>query len=130
MRGWDLDKLWDLNYQDKVSDGSDKPVGRLIAYPVQALFVRNVFFTFSEWENHAKYIQQQIQAGGSVGWGPFSLGGSYSHGSEKRDTQFHTEGGGITIPGLQLIGFINNLVPKCPNLHPDIKPEQLVGGEQ
>jgi hypothetical protein len=30
---------------------------------------------------------------------------------------------------MQLIGFVNNLVPKSPNLHPDVKPEQLVGGE-
>ena len=51
MRAWDMGKLWDLNYGDKkVSDGKEKPVGRLIAYPVQALFVRKAFFTFDEWE--------------------------------------------------------------------------------
>ena len=41
--------------------------------------------------------------------------------------KYHMEGGKLTIPGMQLVGFINNLVPKCPNLNPDIKPEQLVG---
>ena len=131
MRGWDLDKLWDLNYgKTKVSDGKEKPVGRLIAYPVQALFVRNAHFKYDEWENHYKYMKKQISGGGSVGWGPFSVGGSYSRGSEKRDFEAKAEGGGIRIPGIQLIGFINNLVPKCPDLHPDIKPDQLVGGEQ
>ena len=57
-------------------------------------------------------MNKQIQAGGSVGWGPFKVGGSYSRGEEKRDFKFNGEGGGISIPGMQLIGFINNLVPK------------------
>ncbi len=38
------------------------------------------------------------------------------------------EGGRLTISGMQLVGFINKLVPKCPNLNPEISPDQLVGG--
>jgi len=129
MRAWTLDKTWDLNFDKKVSDGAEKPDGRLVAYPVTALFVRNVDFKFAEWDNHTRYAKSQISAGGSVGWGPFHVGGSYSHGSERRDTQWHDEGGGIAIPGMQLVGFINNLVPKAPNTNPEIKPEQFVGGE-
>jgi hypothetical protein len=129
MRGWTLDKLWDLNFDKKVSDGGEQPVGRLVAYPITALFVRNVRFTLAEWDSRSRYVQQQIQGGGAVGYGPFFIGGSYAHGSVTRDAQFHTAGGSIVIPGMQLIGFINNLVPKCPNPNPEIKPEQFVGGE-
>jgi hypothetical protein len=63
-----------------------------------------------------------------VGWGPFAIGGSYSHGSERRDVSFHNEGGRFEIPGMTLIGYVNNLIPKSPNTNPDIKPEQFVGG--
>lgn len=135
MRGWTLDDLWDVNFdQKKVSDGGEKrsdqkPEGRLVAYPATALFVRNVRFKFDEWNSQSQYMNQQISTGGAVRWGPFMAGGSYSRGTQTRDAKFHVEGGEVVIPGIQLIGCINNLVPKCPNLSPTIKPEQLVGGE-
>jgi hypothetical protein len=128
MRAWTLDELWHLNWDQEVSDGKDKPMGRLVAYPVTALFVRNVEFTLAEWDDHSRYFNESMKGGGSVGWGPFSIGGSYSHGTETFDFNYHTEGGTVKIDGIQLIGFINNIIPKAPNLNPDIKPEQLVGG--
>ena len=126
MRGWTLDKLWDLNFKKKVSDGAPNPTGRLVAYPITALFVKDVEFTFDEWSSQSQYINSKVSGGGSVGWGPFRVGGSYSHGSERRDAHFHPEGGKIKIDGMQLIGFINNVVPMCPNTNPDIKPNQFV----
>jgi hypothetical protein len=128
MRGWTLDKLWNLNFDKTVSDGAEKPTGRLVAYPITALFVRDVKFSFSEVESHARYANTQLKAGGSVGWGPFSLGGSYSHGSVESSSGYHGENGRVEIKGLQLIGFINNLIPKSPNPNPEIKPDQFVGG--
>lgn len=133
MRGWTLDKLWDLNYDKKVSDGGEgktdeKPDGRLVAYPITALFVRNVVLKSDQSESHMDYLKKEISAGGRVGYGPFSVGGSYSHGNEKRDFTAHAEGGAVNIPGMQLIGFINNIIPKSPNPNPEIKPEQFVGG--
>ena len=129
MRGWTLDDMWNLNFDKKVSDGKDKPDGRLVAYPITALFVRNVRFGFKEWDSHSRYAQSKVKGGGYVGWGPFHVGGSYSHGSERHDTAFHNEGGAVEIPGMQLIGFINNIIPKSPNPNPQIKPEQFVGGK-
>jgi hypothetical protein len=130
MRGWTLDQLWDLNYNKKVSDGGegkDKPEGRLVAYPITALSVKDVVLTSDQSQDQMNYINSQIKAGGCAGYATFFLGGSYSQGSEKRDFKSHAEGGALHIPGIQLIGFINNLVPKCPNPNPAIKPEQFVG---
>ena len=83
-------------------------------------------FTFDEADSQSKYINSKVSGGGSVGWGPFQVGGSYSHGKEKRDAKSHAEGGSIKIDGMQLIGFINNIVPMCPNTNPAIKPDQFV----
>ncbi len=127
MRGWTLDELWKTNYgAKKVSDGKPAPNGRLVAYPVTALFVRNVVFKFDEADSQLKYINSQIKAGASVGYGPFHVGGSYSHGKEKRDIAEHKEGGEIRIDGMQLIGFVNNMVPNSPDTNPALKPEQFV----
>ncbi|MDH3779436.1 MAG: hypothetical protein OES15_01135 [Nitrosopumilus sp.] len=131
MRAWTLDKLWDLNFEGKkVSDGEIQPQGRLVAYPVIALFVRNVSFTFDDAEEEIKALKEKIGGGGSLGWGPLKIGGRYEKGKETKDVHSHTENGEVKIDGLQLIGFINNLIPKAPNPNPDISPEQFVGGEQ
>jgi len=132
MRGWTLDDLWYINFKDpndKVSDGKEpRPEGRMIAYPVSALFVKNVNFYYDEAERHLKYASSAISAGGAVGFGPFFLGGDYSGGSgDSNDTQVKKIDGGYSIPGLQLIGFINNFVPKCPNPDPSLKPTDFVG---
>lgn len=135
MRGWTLDELWNLNFSGKkVSDGGEgspgaKPEGRLVAYPITALFVRNVSFKSDDWESQMNFISSQVSAGGRVGYGPFSVGGSYSRGNEQRDTKFRAEGGAVKIDGIQLIGLINNIIPKCPNPNPAIKADQFVGGE-
>ncbi|OME95788.1 hypothetical protein BK124_18975 [Paenibacillus amylolyticus] len=128
MHGWDLDKLWELNYPGKqVSDGES--VGRLVAYPISALFVRNVTFEFDESSKFSNYFNSETSGGGSAGWGPFRAKGTVNTMSESKPAGHHEENGKITIDGMQLIGFINNLVPKCPDLHPDIKLSDLVGGE-
>jgi hypothetical protein len=127
MRGWKLDDLWNLNFTGKkVSDGAAKPTGRLVAYPVSALFVKDVTMTFDEADSQSKYINSKISGGGAVGWGPFMVGGSYSHGNERQDQQYHAEGGKVVIKGMQLIGFTNNLVPLTPDTNPAIKPDQFV----
>lgn len=128
MRAWTLDDAWKLNFDKEISDGREIPIGRLVAYPVTALFVRNVKITLDANDSHSNYINSQISAGATVGWGPFQIGGNYSHGSEQHDFKFHADGGKITIDGMQLVGLINNLIPKAPNTNPAIKPEQFVGG--
>jgi hypothetical protein len=129
MRSWTLDKQWELSFDKTVSDGDAKPVGRLVAYPVSALFVRNVKLTSTSWSSHADFLKKSLKAGGSVGYGPFRIGGSYESGEEKRNTTYHREGDTLSIEGMQLIGFINNIIPKCPNPQPSLKPEDFVGGE-
>jgi hypothetical protein len=77
MKGWTLDKLWDLNFGNKpVSDGAEKPSGRLVAYPTSALFVRNVSFKFDEAQKHFDSAKKTLEAGGSVSYGPWGGGGS------------------------------------------------------
>lgn len=128
MKGWTLDQLWDLKFPGKkVSDGAEVPAGRLVAYPITALFVRNIKMTFEENASQSEYVKKTIAAGGSAGWGPFKVGGKYSRGSETKDFKSEWSGGKVNVPGMQLIGFVNNLVPKSPDPNPNIKPEQFVG---
>jgi hypothetical protein len=127
MRGWTLDKLWNLNFSNKpVSDGAEKPTGRLVAYPTTALFVRNVSFKFDEAKTHFDSYIKNIEAGANVSYGPWGGSGSYSKGSETVNRTAHMEGGAIKLEGMGLAGVINNIIPKSPDTNPEIKPEQFV----
>jgi hypothetical protein len=130
MRSWTLGKAWDLSFNKTVSDGAANPTGRLVAFPVSALFARNVTMTSTNWSSHADFLKTSINAGGSVGYGPFRVGGSYKKGKEERNTNLHLDGDTLTVEGIQLIGFINNIIPKSPNPDPSLKPEDFVGGEE
>ena len=131
MRSWTLDDNWNLSYDNKpVSDGKAKDnTGRLVAYATSALFVRNVRITSSAWKNHADFMTKSISAGGRVGYGPFSVGGSYSNGQTERNSSYHFEGDTLVIDGMQLIGTVNNVIPQSPNPAPGLKPEDFVGGK-
>ena len=128
MQGWRLGPEWFEQYPNQVvSDGTpDKPQGRLVSYPITALFIRDVRIESSEMASQFDELKQQTSGGGSVGWGPVRIGGSYSYGKEERDSSFHLEKGVLRIPGIQLIGVINHTVPKCPNTNPDIPDERFV----
>lgn len=127
MRGWTLDDNWNLNFDNKpVSDGKSKPDGRLVAYPINALFIRNVKLTFDEAQKHFDKINKEFSASGSAGWGPVKLSGSYSKSSEKSNTTAHMEGNSIVIPGIQYIGSINHIFSKVPDTNPDIDPTKFV----
>ena len=130
MRSWTLDDNWNLNYGDQpVSDGKAKNnTGRLVAYATSALFVKNVRITSTKWSNHSDFLSTSVKAGGSVGYGPFTIGGNYSKSSEAANTKYHFEGDTLVIDGLQCVGTLNNVIPQCPNLAPGVKPTDLVGG--
>lgn len=114
-RGWTLKRGQGWTYDDFPSDGARPPKGNLIGYSTIALFARNIVIESQEFATAYQASQSTTSVGGSVGWGPFCLSGSYS--SSESDTHFesHVDGAKITVPGMQIIGFVNELVGKAPN---------------
>ncbi len=93
-----------------VSDGKLPPTGLLTAYTTTAILVRDVFISFTNASSFQKDIGSSI-SGGGVGWGPFSVSARYGHNDGSEEFKAHSQGQGIYIPGMQLIGFI------CKQLH-------------
>ncbi|MCW2764930.1 MAG: hypothetical protein JWO11_889 [Nocardioides sp.] len=114
-RGWTLTKGDGWFYDDFPSDGARPPKGNLIGYSTIALFARNIVVESQEFATAYQSSQSSTDVGGSVGWGPFCLSGSYS--SQEGSTHFesHVDGAKVTVPGMQIIGFVNELVGKSPN---------------
>ena len=187
LRGWRLSEDWFKFVSDKaISDGSDDPTGRLAAYPISALFIKDIEFTFDEeFKNElVEMAESGSKNDSSVSWGIVNLTGSSStknlsssssgsssstksglfssktttyfsaressssssdknassnrenssssnsSESDKESKNTHlietADGKGLRIPGMQLIGFINNYVPKCPNTNPEIPDNRFV----
>lgn len=124
-RGWTLRKGEGWTFDQYPSDGGAVPQGNFIGYPTQAIFVRNLVIESDEFATAFSQHASSVSGGGSVGWGPFSVHGSYSHASGGQNYSMDRQGGKITVPGMQIIGFINHLIPKAPNPLDGIPPEQF-----
>jgi hypothetical protein len=44
------------------------------------------------------------------------VSGNYSHHSAKRDFSADSDGQSLTIPGIQLIGYVSAINPACPGV--------------
>lgn len=106
-----------------LSDGKKPPHknSMMPAYPTAMIFVRNLRLSFANASSVASMLDTKTSGGGSVGWGPFHVGGSYSSGKSERSRNNHSDSQGIYIDGLQCIGFKCHLLPKSPNPDPAIK---------
>ncbi len=92
---------------------------------MNALFVRNVNLTFNEAEEYEKAIDKEVNAGGNMSLGLFSAGGNYKTGLTTKEVKKHRTGNTLTIEGIQLVGLLNNFVPKSPDPNPELKPEDF-----
>ncbi len=112
-----------------LNDGGAPPKGLLPAYPTSIIFIRNLFLDFGDNSGFQNYMHQQDAShqGGSVGvsLGPFSLSASASHWSKNSQTQsssgYSFTDQGLSVPGMQIIGYKCHVLPKAPNPSPGIK---------
>ncbi len=105
-----------------ITDGKRPPSAdsMMPAYPTSMIFIRNLRMSFANASSVAQDIETKLSAGGSVGWGPFHIGGGYSSGNQERKRDFHSDSQGIYVDGMQCIGFKCHLFPKSPNPDPAI----------
>ena len=102
-------------------DGGMPPKGILAGYPTSMLFIRNLVMDFGESNSQFHSDFENNSASGSAGWGPFSVSANYSQGDSKVDFKSHRSGQGISVDGMQIIGFNCHILPKSPDPLPNIK---------
>lgn len=113
-RGWRFDDKNPTVKDKQLCDGASPPKGTLPAYPVSAVFVRNMSLSFGQSRAVADFIahQQTSHTDGYLSFGPFFLGG--------RDRGYHYADGTVTADGIQLIGFRCHILPRSPDPDPAI----------
>jgi hypothetical protein len=111
--GWNLGNLYP---KGAVSNGAK--TGQINSamplLPTSFVVVKDVFISASWSKVDWDLITSKTSGGGGFGIGPFSIGGSYAHSESKATFTSSLAAGNIRVPGVQIIGFINQVVPYNP----------------
>lgn len=83
--------------------------------PVSVILARNLKITTKMTSDENETFASQRQSSVSVGWGPFSLRGNYSHSESSQRHDYESNSEGLVCPGTQIIGFVCDVLPKSPN---------------
>ncbi len=80
------------------------------------ILVRNLFIRNDNFYEAYLASQKSTNAGGSFGWGPFSINANYKTQSSRVKIEDDGEGSGLRVKGVQLIGFISEIIPSSPKI--------------
>lgn len=109
MNGWYVDG----KPQGGISTGAlaNNTNSLLPLIPTAFIVARDIAITADFTSEDKQHIASATSGSASVGWGPFSVSGNYSH-SESHDTFKSTfDGGTLKIPGIQIIAWLSEIVP-------------------
>lgn len=99
----------------KYSNGKkDNNLGALPLIPQAFIVTRDLTIRANWSQKDIETITKATNGSASVSFGPFSIGGGGGSSSSSSTTKFDKAKGEILVPSLQIIGWINTLVPFCP----------------
>lgn len=117
-----------LSVTDKpvISDGGDPSKGQQLTgimplLPTGMLVARNLKVSMNVSSFLQNTVNSQSSAGGSVSFGPFSLGGSRKSSNNTDHVHATATGTGVSFAAPQIIGFFVEVLPKTPNPLPSLK---------
>ena len=99
-----------------VSNGAldGNTAGMMPLIPVAFVVMSDVTITADFSEDDKKHIDSATSGSASVGWGPFSVSGHYSHSDSKDMSKATFDGGSIRVPGMQIVAWISEITPISP----------------
>ncbi len=117
---WRFDQQ-NLQYKNTLlSDGKKPANGLMPAITTDCIFVKDLLLSFGEYNSHYLREYEKVSGGGGFSFGPFHLGGQHSSVSDKSSYEANWSNQGVRVDGLQLIGFLCYMLPKCPDPNPNI----------
>ncbi|MFZ1852088.1 MAG: hypothetical protein WAU15_07645 [Nitrosomonas sp.] len=78
------------------------------------LLVRNLNIRFDGASTHSDTFSKTVEGGGFIGYGPFAICASHSSKKKSSNFSFDSDGQGITVEGVQLIGAVSVINPASP----------------
>ena len=103
-----------------ISDGATPP-GQGVTMPflpTAILVSRNVIISGQFSDVDTTFHHDHTSVNGSVGFGPWAVGGHYEEDHTRNTFDAIIDNNGIKVPGMQIIGWYSEVLPKSPN--PDL----------
>ena len=88
----------------------------LPAVITRLILIKNLKITWEKKGEALNKISKTIDAGGTVGIGPFSIGGGYNSDKSTAEKSISDDGKSIIARGVQLIGYVSEILPESPHL--------------
>ena len=111
--------------QEKPTDGTEPLF--LPSVITSLILVKNVDIYWEDWKTQWAQHQESNSAAASFGYGPFTASAHYSHAQQSRDFSCDDTGGSLNIPGIQVVGYVSQIMPACPQ-HDSSEFEKKAGG--
>ena len=104
------------------------------------VLVRNLRIRFDNAQSQSSTFDHAISGGGSIGYGPFHIGGGHAQEEHRADSSYDLNGQGLSVDGVQLIGYVSTITPASPKKAskdymqtvkspaPAAQPVEVVGG--
>jgi hypothetical protein len=92
-----------------------RPIGRMPILPEYLIVVRNLELSGAFSAEESSWYQSQISSGVSVGWGPFSLSGSYSESTSTQQAHASFDGVTFKIGQPQIIARTGTMLGRSPD---------------
>ena len=122
FRPWLNDLIFKMNsWYTNMAEAHGISIGKLTSdqlilplIPTGFVVARNVAITADWTSDDTNHIEDSIATKTSVGWGPFSVSGSYSHSSSSDYHKSTFDGVTLKIPGIQIIAWVSEITPDSP----------------
>ncbi|WP_166924281.1 hypothetical protein [Flavobacterium poyangense] len=83
-------------------------------YPVAFIVAKDISIKAAFSHEEEEHIKESMKTSASVGWGPISVSGSYGYGHSEDKFDSNFQNGEITVPGMQIIGWVSKVIPFSP----------------
>lgn len=98
--------------QEKPTDGTEP-----LFFPsvvTSLILAKDVHVSWDDWKSQWAAHTESNSASASVGYWCFSASAHYSHAKQSRDFSCDATGEELVIPGIQVIGYVSQILPACP----------------
>jgi hypothetical protein len=100
-----------------ISNGAADFIGNLPCIPTQMILVKDVVVKNAAIQKHMDYMSKHLEVEASFSYGPFASGSAgYSSKEEKKNTLEKMAKEGLSIPGIQRIGWVSAITSSSPQL--------------
>lgn len=112
LGGWSIPQSKGIG---SISNGTREQAGPDMPLLTTSFIVaRNVKITGDWTESEKSDVSNSLNGNTSIGWGPFALKGSFANSSKDKKSSATFDGKTISAPGMQIIAWVNTVVPLSP----------------